>query len=102
MILSKLGIPITTIGLIYGITSLLPSLLSYPLAYVVKSLGAKKGIIIGGIIRSSSIFNIHFFTALVIAGFLMDMGIGHPFSFSNISRQSLIMREKMRAVSFFV
>ncbi|MEJ2775570.1 hypothetical protein WIW90_04965 [Sulfolobaceae archaeon RB850M] len=44
------------IGLIYGITSLLPSLLSYPLAYVVKSLGAKKGIIIGGIIRSSSIF----------------------------------------------
>ncbi|MFP3202881.1 MAG: hypothetical protein RXR43_11830 [Sulfolobus sp.] len=40
----------------YGITSLLPSLLSYPLAYVVKSLGTKKGIIIGGIIRSSSIF----------------------------------------------
>jgi hypothetical protein len=30
----------------------------------------------------------------------MDMGIGHPFS--NISRQSLIMREKMRAESFFV
>ncbi|MFP3260481.1 MAG: hypothetical protein RXQ22_06270 [Sulfolobus sp.] len=80
LILSKLGIPITTIGLLYGITSLLPSLLSYPLAYVVKSLGAKKGIIIGGIIRSSSIFNIHFFTALVIAGFLMDIGIGHPFS----------------------
>jgi hypothetical protein len=30
----------------------------------------------------------------------MDMGIGHPFS--NISRQSLIMREKMRAESFFI
>ena len=86
------------IGLIYGITSLLPSLLSYPLAYVVKSLGAKKGIIIGGIIRSSSIFLIYTFSPpLVITGFLMDMGIGYPLS--NISRQSLIMREKMRGTN---
>jgi hypothetical protein len=62
-----------------GITSMLPSLLFYPLAYVVKSLGAKKGIIIGGIIRSSSALIYTFSPPLVIAGFLMDMGIGHPF-----------------------
>ncbi|BAB66112.1 MFS transporter [Sulfurisphaera tokodaii] len=93
IIFRQIGYSIVTIGIFYGTSTVLSSTLSVFAGRLVLKIGPKRGIMIGGVIRSISILMIYTFSPILVpSGFIIDLGIGYPLS--NVSRQYLIIKDE--------